>query len=449
MPHTRVRVIGAGLAGCEAALQLASLGFDVDLYEMRPGTATPAHQTSRMGELVCSNSFKGLGLQSAHGLMKHELRTLGSFLMQAAEEARVPAGDSLTVDRDRFSEAIEARIRTNPRITVHHEEVTSLQDPRPTLVAAGPLCSQGLADDLFSRIGSDKLHFFDAIAPVVEAESVDMEHAFWRNRWDKGEDADFLNCPMNRATYEEFVKRLQDADAVEPKPFEPTELFEGCLPIEEMARRGLETLRFGPMRPVGLGEDPETGRKWWAVIQLRAENSQKTLFNMVGFQTRLKWGTQKEIFQLVPGLRHAQFARLGSMHRNTFIESPRILDIHLKLRLEIGGDSLPPIWFAGQITGAEGYTEAVATGLYAAWNMANTLRRGEGVRFPSESCLGALVEHLTAPNPSFQPMNFNFGLLPRPADLPRRTDRKAFLGEQAQRAIREWILSRKSVEISP
>lgn len=440
----RVRVVGAGLAGCEASLQLASMGFDVDLYEMRPGTGTPAHQTMRMGELVCSNSFKGLGLQSAHGLMKQELRHLGSFLMQAAEEARVPAGDSLTVDRDRFSEAIEARILNHPRITIHREEVTTLADSRPTLIAAGPLCSQALADDIFSRLGADKLHFFDAIAPVVEAESVDMEHAFWKNRWDKGEEADFLNCPLNRATYEEFVLRLQDADRVEPKPFEPRELFEGCLPVEEMAQRGLDTLRFGPMRPVGLGEDPETGRKWWAVIQLRAENSQKTLFNLVGFQTRLKWGTQKEIFQLVPGLKNAKFVRFGSMHRNTFIETPRVLDLHLKLRLEHAGSGLPPTWFAGQITGAEGYTEAVATGLYAAWNMANTLRRGKGLDFPPESCLGALVGHLTAPNASFQPMNFNFGLLPRPADLPRKTDRKLFLANQAQSALLEWMRSRRT-----
>lgn len=443
MPHTRVRVIGAGLAGCEAALQLASLGFDVDLYEMRPGTQTPAHQTSHMGELVCSNSFKGLGLQSAHGLMKAELRMLGSFLMQAAEEARVPAGDSLTVDRERFSAAIEQRIYNNPRITVHAQEITSLQGDFPTLVAAGPLCSQALADDLFSRIGSDKLHFFDAIAPVVEADSVDMQHAFWKNRWDKGEEPDFLNCPMNKATYDEFVMRLQEADRVEPKPFEPKELFEGCLPVEEMAKRGHETLRFGPMRPVGLGEDPETGRKWWAVIQLRAENSQKTLFNMVGFQTRLKWGTQKEIFKIVPGLKNANFVRFGSMHRNTFIETPKLLDSHLQLRQDIAGDGIPQTWFAGQITGAEGYTEAVATGLYAAWNMANTLRRGRGLAFPPESCLGSLIEHLTSPNEDFQPMNFNFGLLPHPEKMPRKTDRKAFLAEQAQNSIRTWIQSNR------
>jgi methylenetetrahydrofolate--tRNA-(uracil-5-)-methyltransferase len=436
----RIRVIGAGLSGCEASLQLASMGFEVDLYEMRPNIPTPAHRTSNMAELVCSNSFKGLGLNSAHGLMKNELRLLGSFLMQAAEVARVPAGESLSVDREQFSKEVERLIHSNPKITVHLQEVLSLAgDDRPTIVAAGPLCSSALADDMFSRLGQSRMHFFDAIAPVVDAESIDMNHAFWKNRWDKGTDPDFLNCPLNRATYEEFVRKLIEADAVEPKPFESRELFEGCLPVEEMARRGQDTLRFGPMRPVGLGEDPDTGRKWWAVIQLRAENSQRTLFNMVGFQTRLKWGSQKEIFSIVPALRNANFVRLGAMHRNTFIESPKLLDVHLRLKQNGSENGLPPTWFAGQITGAEGYTEAVATGLYAALNLANTLRRGAGIELPQGSCIRALVDHLTAPNPSFQPMNFNFGLLPRPADLPRKTDRKEFLGEQAQTAIRSWI----------
>jgi len=437
--HQRVRVIGGGLAGCEASLQLASLGYEVDLYEMRPLRKTPAHNGDRLGELVCSNSFKGLGLNSAHGLMKNELRLLGSFLMQAAEDARVPAGESLTVDRDRFSDAIEARIAQNPRIHLIREEVLTLAgDPRPTLVTAGPLCSDALAQDIFQRVGGEALHFFDAIAPVIEADSIDMNHAFWRNRWDKGTEADFLNCPVNRATYEEFVRKLQSADAVEPKPFESKELFEGCLPVEEMARRGLDTLRFGPMRPVGLGEDPETGKKWWGVIQLRAENSQRTLFNMVGFQTRLRWGTQEEIFRLVPALRNARFARLGCMHRNTFLETPRVLDRYLHLKSSGKDSGIPDTWFAGQITGAEGYTEAVATGLYAAWNMVETLRRGQGLEFPEGSCLRALVDHLSAPNADFQPMNFNFGLLPRPEKLDRKIDKKAFLGAQAQRAILEW-----------
>ncbi len=440
----RVRVIGAGLAGSEAALQLAHLGFEVDLYEMRPTQTTAAHRTTMPAELVCSNSFKGLGLSSAHGLMKQELRMLGSFLMQSAEDARIPAGESLTVDREIFSQKVLQKLESHPFIHLQREEVKSLRDDsRPTLVAAGPLCSSALADDIFQILGSERLHFFDAIAPVVDVDSIDMSHAFWKNRWDKGEEADFINCPLNRATYEAFVKELQEADAVEPKPFESKELFEGCLPVEEMARRGLDTLRFGPMRPVGLGEDPDTGKKWWAVIQLRAENKERTLFNMVGFQTRLKWGTQKRIFQMVPGLAKAEFVRLGCMHRNTFLESPKLLERSLRLRSEFLPKNQAPLWFAGQITGAEGYTEAVATGLYAAWNMAEYLNRGQDLPFPIGSCLESLTSHLCAANPTFQPMNFNFGLLPRPSDLPRKVDKKAFLAEQAERVIREWIVSRQ------
>ena len=435
----RVRVIGGGLAGCEAALQLAHLGFEVELHEMRPVATTPAHQTESLAELVCSNSFKGLGLTSAHGLMKQELRMLGSFLMKAAEEARVPAGESLTVDRARFSAAVEAMIAATPRIHMVREEVTTLAGTLPTLVAAGPLCSNALAQDIFTRVGSERLHFFDAIAPVVEAESIDMAHAFWKNRWDKGTEADFLNCPLNRATYESFVQQLQEADAVEPKPFESKELFEGCLPVEEMAKRGKDTLRFGPMRPVGLGEDPETGRKWWAVIQLRAENAQRTLFNLVGFQTRLKWGSQKLIFSTVPALKNAKFARFGSMHRNTFLETPKLLDASLRLIQSGGETGIPQTWFAGQITGAEGYTEAVATGLYAAWNMAETLRRGQALPFPEGSCLRALIDHLISPNAEFQPMNFNMGLLPRPATLERKADKKEYLAKQAEQSIRAWL----------
>lgn len=447
MPTSRIRVIGGGLAGCEAALQLASRGFEVDLYEMRGGNGeTPAHKTPHLAELVCSNSFKGLGLASAHGLLKNELRLLGSFLMQAAEVARVPAGESLTVDRDLFSAEVERLIAAQPLITLHREEVVALADERPTLVAAGPLCSDSLADDLFKRLGSRKLHFCDAIAPVVDVDSIDMDHAFAMNRWEKGEGADFINCPLDKDTYDEFVRRLQEADQAEPKPFEKNELFEGCLPVEEMARRGSETLRFGPMRPVGLGFDAN-GKKWHAVIQLRTENAQKTLYNLVGFQTRLKWGTQKEIFSLVPALRNAVFVRLGTMHRNTFIESPHLLDNCLHLQGTLPGENtsanqdfvgLPPMWFAGQITGAEGYTEAVATGWYAAWHMAQRLTRNAHIPLPEETCIRSLVDHLVAPNPDFQPMNFNFGLLPRPSGL-RKNQKKEYLAEQAETALRKWI----------
>ncbi len=442
-----VRIVGGGLAGCEAALQLASRGFTVDLYEMRGGGgSTPAHKGDGLAELVCSNSFKGLGLASAHGLLKDELRRLGCFLMKAAEEARVPAGESLTVDRDHFSAVVARMIAAEPRITLHRSEVTSLADSRPTLVAAGPLCSSALADDLFRRLGGRKLHFFDAIAPVVDVDTIDWNHAFAMNRWEKGDGADFINCPLDKETYDAFVKRLQEADQAEPKPFEKTELFEGCLPVEEMARRGHETLRFGPMRPVGLGFDAQ-GKKWHAVIQLRTENTQKTLYNLVGFQTRLKWGTQKEIFRMVPALRDAEFVRLGTMHRNTFIESPLLLDSLLRLRGTLPGENtsaaqdlqgLPPMWFAGQITGAEGYTEAVATGWYAAWNMAQKLTRNAEVPLPVGSCIRSLVDHLVSPNADFQPMNFNFGLLPRDGKL-RKNQKKEFLGSQASAAVQQWL----------
>ena len=324
--------------------------------------------------------------------------------------------------------------------------MASLAGDLPTIVAAGPLASDALADDIFARLGGERLHFFDAIAPVVETDSIDMDHAFYMNRWEKGETADFINCPLDKETYDEFVRRLREAESVEPRPFEKKELFEGCLPIEEMARRGENTLRFGPMRPVGLGLG-NNGHKWYAVIQLRAENKEKTLFNMVGFQTRLHYGTQKEIFTLVPALRNARFARLGAMHRNTFIESPKLLDETLRLKPEVEKENgLPPTWFAGQITGAEGYTEAIATGWYSAWNMANTLLHDKTDELPEESCIRSLLHHLVSPNENFQPMNFNFGLLPHKQDYKKK-DKKRLLAEQEDLAIREWIAGRSLPDV--
>jgi len=418
-----LRVIGGGLSGCEAALQLACRGFNVDLYEMRKGEGkTPAHKTRNLAELICSNSFKGTQLTSAHGLLKNELKILGSFLLQAAEKARVPAGESLTVDREIFSGEVEHLMTDSKKITLHPKECIDLNSDIPTLVAAGPLCSEALGEQIKKITGEEFLHFFDAVAPVIESDSIDHSLAYAMNRHEKGNSADFINCPLDKETYLEFVKRLQEADSVEEKPFEKGELFEGCLPIEEMARRGTDTLRFGPMRPIGLG-------KHYAVIQLRAENAQKTLYNMVGFQTRLKWNSQKEIFRLVPALKNAEFARLGCMHRNTFIESPKLLDTTLKL----AKGSLP-LWFAGQITGAEGYTEAIATGWYVAWNMANYMHGREPELLPQGTCIKALIEAITAPNEHFQPMNFNFGLLPRPENL-RKNIKKDFLIEQSQKNL--------------
>jgi methylenetetrahydrofolate--tRNA-(uracil-5-)-methyltransferase len=390
---------------------------------MRKGEGkTPAHKTSNLAELVCSNSFKGTKLTGAHGLLKNELKMLGSFILCAAEKAKVPAGESLTVDREIFSREVERLIAESKKITLHPKECANLDSEVPTLVAAGPLCSETLALQIKKITGEKFLHFFDAIAPVIESDSIDYSLAFAMNRYEKGNSADFINCPLDKETYLEFVKRLQTADSLEEKPFEKGELFEGCLPIEEMARRGTDTLRFGPMRPVGLG-------KHYAIIQLRAENAQKTLYNMVGFQTRLKWNSQKEIFRLVPALKNAEFVRLGCMHRNTFIESPKLLDTGLKL-----ASGNLPLWFAGQITGAEGYTEAIATGWYAAWNMANFLQGKKPAFLPYGTCVRALVEAITTPNEHFQPMNFNFGLLPRPENLLKCV-KKDFLIEQAQKNL--------------
>jgi methylenetetrahydrofolate--tRNA-(uracil-5-)-methyltransferase len=412
---TLIQVVGGGLAGSEAALQLARRGHRVRLFEMRPKVPTPAHQTEGFAELVCSNSFKGTGMSSAHGLFKKELLEMGSQLIPLAQKAAVDAGESLTVDRVLFSELVAQAIAAEPLIEVVRDEVQALDPMAWTILAAGPLCSDALARWLFDFIGDRKLHFFDAIAPVVHADSIDMEQAYVKNRWDKGETKDFINCPMDKETYDAFVQALVEADQVEPKPFEKKELFEGCLPIEEMARRGPETLRHGPMRPIGLMH-PETGKIPWAVIQLRAENRDKTLYNLVGFQTRLKWGTQKAILTQIPALKNAEFARLGCMHRNTFLNAPKVLNRHLCLR----GTR---IFCAGQIIGAEGYTEAVGTGLFAAVQLDSYLRSGHGLDFPRETCLGALTDFLTSPNEDYQPMNFNFGLLP-PLDGVKKNQRK-------------------------
>jgi methylenetetrahydrofolate--tRNA-(uracil-5-)-methyltransferase len=422
-----VVIIGGGLAGSEAALQLASRGIPVKLYEMRGVKKTPAHKTDQLAELVCSNSLKGTGLSSAHGLFKAEIKQLGSFLLEIAEHCRVPAGESLTVDRDLFAQEVTKTVATHPMIELIRQEVTQLPTDTWTLIAAGPLCSDLLAENLFAGIGSKRLHFFDATSPVVDIDSVDLTQAYFKNRWDKGQTVDFLNCPLNKEQYEAFVQALCDAESVEPKPFEPKELFEGCLPVEEIARRGPDTLRFGPMRPVGL----HTEYKPWAVVQLRAENAEKTLYNMVGFQTRLKWGTQKQIFSMIPGLQNAEFVRLGAMHRNSFIDSPKLLNTQLRLQAT-------PYFFAGQITGAEGYTEAIGTGLYAALNLLCAIRDVPFPTMPADTCLGALTRHLTAPNEHFQPMNFNYGLLPRP-ETGRKSERKTKQAEASQRALTQWM----------
>lgn len=422
----KIKIIGGGLSGCEAGLQLADAGLEVELWEMRPHVTTPAHKTGNLAELVCSNSFKGLALTSAHGIFKEELRLMGSRLIALAMESRVPAGESLAIDREMFSGAVEKAIASHPRITLRREEAGDLDPAELTLVATGPLSSDRLTQSLFSLIGSERLYFFDSIAPVVELDSLDLEQTFAKNRWDKGTEPDFLNCPLDKETYFAFVDALRQADTVEPKPFEKGQLFEGCLPVEEMARRGVETLRYGPMRPIGL-HDPRSGKAPYAVIQLRAENRQRTLYNLVGFQTRLKWGTQKQIFSLVPALKEAAFARFGAMHRNTFLNSPQVLEPSLRIKNT-------RIFCAGQLTGAEGYTEAIGTGMYASSMILAHLRGDDGFVWPEASCLGALTRHLTDPNPDFQPMNFNFGLLPK-VETASKKDKKGAQIENCLKAL--------------
>ncbi|MFC1586332.1 methylenetetrahydrofolate--tRNA-(uracil(54)-C(5))-methyltransferase (FADH(2)-oxidizing) TrmFO [Fibrobacterota bacterium] len=421
-----VKVIGGGLAGCEAALQLASAGVPVDLYEMRPETSTPAHKTGGLAELVCSNSFKGLSLDSAHGLFKEELRRMGSQLISVAHSCRVPAGQSLAVDREQFSSRVEQMVLNQPLITLRRQEASSLDPDTYTIIATGPLTSDNLCRPLYKALGHEGLFFFDCISPVVETDSIDRRHSYAKNRWEKGDTEDFINCPLNREQYHEFVKALKQADTVEEKPFEKKELFEGCLPIEEMASRGEDTLRFGPLRPIGLS-NPDTRDKPHAVIQLRAENTQRTLYNLVGCQTRLKQSTQKKVFSLVPALSRAVFARYGSMHRNTFINAPEALQAGLRLK----GTRL---YFAGQITGAEGYTEAIGTGLYSAAVVYAAMKGNPGFNWPRGSCLRALTDHLTSPNPGFQPMNLNFGLFPRPEKI-RKREKKAYIMEQCFGAL--------------
>ncbi|RMH52846.1 MAG: methylenetetrahydrofolate--tRNA-(uracil(54)-C(5))-methyltransferase (FADH(2)-oxidizing) TrmFO [Zetaproteobacteria bacterium] len=405
-----VTVIGAGLAGSEAAWQLASRGVEVRLHEMRPQVMTPAHRTDRCAELVCSNTFRADTLESAVGLLHEEMRRLDSLIMRCADAARIPAGSALAVDRDRFSALVTEAIDAEPRIRRIPGEVREIPDAGLVLIASGPLTSDALARAIVARTGAENLAFFEAIAPVVDAETVDMEIAYWKNRYDKGtadgEGGDYLNCPMRRPEYEAFVDALLAADCVAPKAFERIPFFEGCMPIEVMAARGRETLRFGPMKPVGL-EHPVTGERFHAVVQLRRDNRMGTLLNMVGFQTKMTYGAQRSVLRMIPGLERAEFFRLGSLHRNTFINAPRLLDGLLRLKRE------PRILFAGQITGVEGYVESAACGLLAGRFLAAMARGRTPQPPPPASAHGALLAHVTGSRSGdFQPMNINFGLLP-------------------------------------
>ncbi len=397
--------MGGGLAGCEAAWALAERGVDVALYEMRPVRETPAHRTDRLAEIVCSNTFKSLELTNAHGLLKAELRRLGSLLMQIAEASRVPGGVALTVDRDVFSREVTALVESHPRIHVVREEVRDI--PSPGIVATGPLTSDDLADAISRRLGVERLAFYDAIAPIVSMDSLDEGRLYRLSRYGKGDGDDFLNAPLDRDAYEAFIDLLSTADLHVGHDFDAVPYFEGCLPIEEMVSRGRETLRFGPLKPVGL-PDPRTGRESHAVVQLRREDRMGQMWNLVGFQTRLRIPEQRRVFRTLPGLEDAEFFRYGSIHRNTYLNTPATLTAHLSLRDD------DRALFAGQLVGVEGYTESLATGLLAGINLARLLEGAEPVVPPAESMLGGLMRYVQECDPKhFQPMNANFGLLPR------------------------------------
>jgi methylenetetrahydrofolate--tRNA-(uracil-5-)-methyltransferase len=417
-------VVGGGLAGSEAAWALAERGVDVTLYEMRPAVTTPAHHTGRLAELVCSNSFKSVEVTNAHGLLKAELRALGSLLLPCADLARVPGGSALAVDREIFSQAVHERVTAHPNITVVHEEAVGL--PSPGVVATGPLTSARLTEAIVARLGSAALAFYDAIAPVVSSDSLDHERLYALSRYGKGEGDDYLNAPMDAAAYERFLDALLEADQHQGHEFDQVPYFEGCLPVEEMARRGRETLRFGPMKPVGL-PDPRTGREPHAVVQLRREDRAGQMWNLVGFQTRLRIPEQQRVFRLIPGLEQAEYLRFGSIHRNSYLNSPASLGPALAAR---GDDRL---FFAGQLTGVEGYTESLGTGLLAGINLARRLEGKPAAVPPPTTMLGGLYRYLREAEPKhFQPMNANFGLLePLPGKV-KKDRKKDLLVDRAQ-----------------
>ena len=398
-----VKVIGAGLAGSEAAWQLAQRGVQVELYEMKPQKMSPAHHSEGFAELVCSNSLRGDRLENAVGLLKEELRRCGSLIMRCAEATRVEAGGCLAVDREGFSRAVTQAIREHPNITVISEEVTEVPQG-PVIVATGPLTSDALSNAIGSYFGAEYLHFFDAAAPLVTAESVDMEHAWWQSRYDRG-TPDYVNCAMDKEQYEAFVRELVAAEEAPVHGFEDKNVFEGCMPVEVMARRGVDTLRYGPLKPVGL-TDPKTGKEPYAVVQLRLDNAAGSIYNLVGFQTHLKFGEQKRVFSMIPALRNAEFVRYGVMHRNTFLRSPKLLDRYFADRRD------PMVAFAGQMTGVEGYVESAASGYLAAVAMAAKVQGRELPDFPKTTAIGALGMYISDESvENFQPMNINFSII--------------------------------------
>jgi methylenetetrahydrofolate--tRNA-(uracil-5-)-methyltransferase len=427
-----ITIIGGGLAGCEAAWQAADHGCRVRLYEMKPGRFSAAHTSPGLAELVCSNSLKAEGPAASSGVLKDELRMLGSLVIKHADASRVPAGAALAVDREQFSNGITQAIESHPNITLIREEITKIPPEGIVIIATGPLTSDGLAENLKTLLGGQFLFFHDAIAPIIEADSIDPGKTYRASRYDKGE-ADYINCPLSQQEYYTFVRELLAAGKVPLRDFETLTPFEGCMPVEVMAERGIETLAFGPMKPVGL-IDPRTGRQPYAVVQLRQENREATLYNLVGFQTRLKWPEQKRVFGLIPGLEHAEFVRYGSMHRNTYMQSPELLMPTLQLKID------PRIFFAGQITGVEGYVESIAMGLTAGMQAARYAEGLELKPLPATTLTGALAAYITSPETKdFQPMNANFGILPPLGVKARKGDRKLLHGQRALRDMRQWL----------
>ena len=429
--NNKVIIIGAGLAGSEAALQLAKQNIDVDLYEMRPVKTTGAHKTDKYAEFVCSNSLGSSDVTNASGLLKKEMQILGGELINIAFDNAVPAGNALAIDREGFSEKVTELIENTPHINVIKEEITEIPQDKNVIIASGPLTSDDLANSIKDFTKNEHLHFFDAIAPIIEKDSINFDKAFYASRYNKGE-ASYINCPMNKDEYEKFYNFLINAPKIELKEFEKNaKFFESCLPVEVLASRGVDTLRFGPMKPVGLVDD-RTGEKNYAVVQLRQDNSAKTLYNIVGFQTNLKWPAQKELIKLIPGLENANIMRYGVMHRNTFINSPQVLNPTLQTR------NRENLFFAGQITGTEGYTESIASGLLAGLNMAKYIKGEELLTLPTETMLGALMNYITNPEQTkFQPINSNWAIV-KEIDLPKQI--------RKNKKEKNTILSNRSIE---
>lgn len=420
-----IRVIGGGLAGCEAAYQIAKRGIKVKLYEMKPKKFSPAHSNPNLAEIVCSNSLKSNSITNACGLLKEELRMLDSLLIKIADKTAVPAGQALAVDREEFAKRITEELSKNPQIEIVHEECKTIEENGITIIATGPLTSDKMAEEISKITGSSRLFFYDAVAPIIEKDSIDFSIAFYGDRYGKGE-SNYINLPMNQREYQNFYRELIQAEVVNLHEFEKNEIFESCMPIEIMAKRGEDTIRFGPLKPVGF-VDPRTGERPYAIVQLRQDDTKDTLYNMVGFQTNLKFGEQKRVFSLIPGLKNAEFVKYGVMHRNTYINSPELLEPTYQLK------NRSNLFFAGQITGVEGYVESIASGLLAGINSVKQFKKEEKIIFPDTTMIGALTKYITTPRKHFAPMNANFGILPELEEKIK--DKKVRYEELAKRAL--------------